>query len=695
MSVNSEEQWCIHERFEAQVARTPLAIAAVVDGAAITYDALNRKANRIAHRLSRLGAGPEVPVVICVERSLDMLAGVLGILKAGSAYAPLDPLYPRDRLSFVLSDTRAPVVVTQASLREALPRSEISVVCLDEGVVSDQSADEVAEENLASGVEPDNLAYVIYTSGSTGRPKGVCVEHGTAAKHLAEMQQVWRLDAHDRVLQFASLSFDASIEQIFSTLFSGACLVLRGVEGWDPYHFSRYAADAGLTVADLPTAYWDRWVQASAGCELAVPPSLRLVIVGGEVVSAGSVRRWKASPLRSIRLVNGYGPTETTITASTFEITPRLADTAPLDRVPIGHPLAGRTMHVLDSDRRAVAPGAAGELYLGGEGLARGYLNQPALTAERFISDPFSFDPRARLYRTGDLARYRSDREIEFLGRVDHQVKIRGFRVELGEIEGRLQQHPGVAQAVAMVREDVPGSKQLVAYVVSSREHASTPKELEEDLARTLPHYMVPAAVLFLDDLPVTPNGKIDRAALPSPGRADRHAAETYVPPRNHAETVLCDLWAQVLDVDRVSVADRFVDLGGDSLLAMLVAARALEAGLRITAQQLGRAATVAELASVASLAPTRAASREPGQEAEAGPVPLTPGLHRYFSDPEQRSRGSIECASFDAREPIDARLLEDALHAVVARHDALRLRFAQGRPASRRTRSLRKITIW
>src|SRR6516162_4039338 len=688
MAVTSEERWRIHERFEAQVARTPLGIAVVLDQAAITYNVLNRKANRIAHRLGRLGVGPEVPVVICVERSLDMLAGVLGILKAGGAYVPLDPLYPRDRLAFVLSDTRAPVLVTQTSLREALPGRDIAVVCLDEGVFSDQSADEVDEENPASGVEPDNLAYIVYTSGSTGRPKGVCIEHGTAAKHLADVQHVWQLDASDRVLQFASLSFDASVEQIFSTLFSGACLVLRGVEGWDPYHFSRYAADAGLTVADLPTAYWDRWVQEYGGSEQTVPPSLRLVIVGGEAVSADSVRRWKASPLRHIRLVNGYGPTETTITASTFEITPRLADTGPLDSVPIGHPLAGRTMHVLDSHGRPVAPGATGELYLGGEGLARGYLNQPALTAERFIPDPFSPDPRARLYRTGDLARYRSDNEIEFLGRVDHQVKIRGFRVELGEIEQRLRQHPGVAQAVALVREDVPGSRQLVAYVVSSRGHASTPKELEEHLARQLPHYMVPAAVLFLDDLPVTPNGKIDRAALPSPRQADWQTAETYVPPRNHAEKVLCDIWAQVLDVDRVSVADRFVDLGGDSLLAMLVAARALEAGLHITAEELGRAATVAELASLAIIAPTSGASREPGQEAEAGPVPLPPRLHYYFSDTGQHSRRGIECVSFDAREPIDAGLLEDALHAVVARHDALRLRFAPG-PSGKQARTV------
>src|SRR5262245_27988903 len=284
MAVKSEERWCIHERFEAQVARTPLAIAAILDEAAITYDVLNRKANRIAHRLSRLGVGPEVPVVISVERSLDMLAGILGILKAGGAYVPLDHLYPRDRLAFVLSDTRAPVLVTQTYLREALPRSEIAVVCLDEGVVSDQSD----EENLASGVEPDNLAYIIYTSGSNGGPKGVCIEHGTAAKHLADMQHVWQLDAYDRVLKFTSLSFDASVEQIFSTLFSGACLVLRGLEGWDPGHFSRYAIDAGLTVADLPTAYWDRWMQEYADSEQTVPSGLRLVIVGGEAVTADS-----------------------------------------------------------------------------------------------------------------------------------------------------------------------------------------------------------------------------------------------------------------------------------------------------------------------------------------------------------------------------------------------------------------------
>jgi amino acid adenylation domain-containing protein/non-ribosomal peptide synthase protein (TIGR01720 family) len=666
---SAREARIIHRPFEARAAQTPQAIAVERDGRGLSYRELNRRANQVAHRLRALGVGPEVPVAICMERSIEMVAAMLGILKAGGVYVPLDPAYPPDRLGFMLEDTRAPVLLTDGCLGTDLPVHGIHTVEID--ATWKLPAGE-SEQNRRSSVEPHHLAYIIYTSGSTGKPKGVCVPHEAALRHFTTMQALWELSAADRVLAFASFSFDASLEQIFPTLYSGAAVVLRGAEGWGAGEFSRTARTLRLTVADLPTAYWDQWVQA---CRLdgdwQLPPDLRLVAIGGDAARAETVRRWGETALRSIRLVNAYGPTETTITASIHELTPGLDGDVPLERVPIGRPLPGRTMHILDQHGAPVADGEAGELHIGGAGLARGYLNRPDLTAEKFIPDPFDGRPGARLYRTGDLARMLPDGTIEFLGRVDRQVKIRGFRIELGEIEECLSRHPAVQDAVVLAREDVPGDRRLVAYVVAREEVTS--RQLRAFLQAELPTYMLPAAMVFLGELPISPNGKVDRAALPRPDGSRPELSGAYVPPRTPIEERLARIWAHVLRVERIGVHDRFSELGGDSLLAMHVVARAAEVDLRFTADQLYRCQTIAELAAQTRTGGVCRAE----QGTVAGPVPLTPALAHFLAAPVRRTAGSeIEALSFELPQALDAALLEQALRHVIAHHDTLRLRF-------------------
>jgi amino acid adenylation domain-containing protein len=456
---------CIHQLFEEQVERTPDAVAVVFEGEQLTYRELNAKANQLANYLQTLGVKPEILVGICVERGLEMLVGLLGILKAGGAYVPLDPKYPIERLSFMLEDTQVPVLLTQQQLLEKLPQHQAYVVCLD---TDWQFISQSSQDNGIATVQASNLAYVIYTSGSTGRPKGVTIPHGAIANHCGIIQQAYALVQSDRVLQFASINFDASLEQIFPTLIVGATLVMRGSDVWTPTSFQKIISDFGLTVVNLPTAYWQQlaqeWIKTQV---LDTNSQLRLVLVGGDVMLPEYVTIWQQSPMSCVRLVNAYGPTETTITATLFEILPQLSEDINLKKIPIGRPLPNKTVYILDRNLQPVPIGVPGELYIGGACLAKGYLNCPELTQEKFILNPFS-DATERLYKTGDLARYLSDGNIEYLGRIDNQVKIRGFRIELGEIEAVLAQHPDVREAVVMVREDIPSNKLLVAYIVSN-----------------------------------------------------------------------------------------------------------------------------------------------------------------------------------------------------------------------------------
>ena len=567
----------VHELFEEQVERTPGAVAVICGDEQLTYRELNRRANQLAHHLRALGVGPETLVGICVERSLEMVVGLLGILKAGGAYVPLDPSYPATRLEFILADTQAPVLLTQERIVERLPdKHGTEIVCLDADwpLIARQ-----AEENVTSRAAADNLAYVIYTSGSTGQPKGVMIEHRAIISYVAASIAAYEITASDNVLQFASLSFDASVEEIFPSLTCGATLVLRSDRMVDSMQrFVRECAEREISLVDLPTAFWHELVLAFESEGLALPPSVRLVIIGGEKALSERVAQWHAhtsQTARPARLVNTYGPTEATVVATHCELRPRVGhDLMPQGEVPIGRPLGNALVYILDGNLNPLPIGVPGELHVGGSGLARGYINRPELTSERFIPDPFSDVPGARLYKTGDIARRRSDGNIEFLGRVDDQVKVRGFRVELGEIETVLGRHPALRGTAVLARTDASGDERLVAYIVPLRRPEPTVRELGDYLKERLPDYMVPSAFMTLDNLVLTPSGKVDRRALPAPDPSGFRAENTYAEPRTPVEEQLVEIWEEVLGLERVGIRDDFFELGGHSLLATRVVSR-------------------------------------------------------------------------------------------------------------------------
>jgi amino acid adenylation domain-containing protein len=585
---------CIHRLFEAQVERTPDAIAVVFDDEQMTYGELNRRSNQLAHHLRALGVGPETLVAICLERSLEMVIGLLGILKAGGAYVPLDPAYPKERLAFMLKDARAPVLLTRERFAAGLAVQNAKVICLDSGweAIARESG-----ENPDSSTRPESLAYVIYTSGSTGQPKGVLVSHGSIAGHCIDVQRSYELDSRDAVLQFASLSFDVSLEEILPTLIAGARLVVMGPNLWHPAEFHRKISEFGLTVLNVPTAYWQELAREWAGVTELVPNIRpRLFVIGGDTMPPDVLRLWQRTPVSSIRLLNAYGPTEATITATAFEIPPDPAGNTTYRRVPIGRPLANRAIYILDQNGNPVPIGVHGHLHIGGEGLARGYLNRPDLTAEKFIPDPFSAEPGARMYKTGDLACYRADGNIEFLGRADHQVKIRGIRIELGEVEAVLRRHPAVREAVVLAREDAPGEKRLVAYAVAD----CTIDELRRFLRDKLPESMVPPVVVLLAALPLAPSGKVDRRALPAPDRSRPELEKAFVAPRDDLERQLAHIWEEVLDIRPIGVKDNFFELGGNSLQAVrLFALIEKQLGRKLPLTAVFQGATVEHLAGV------------------------------------------------------------------------------------------------
>lgn len=588
----------IHQLFEAQVERTPDAVALVSEHEQLTYSELNRRSNQIAHHLQVLGVGPEVPVGLCLEPSSEMVVGLLGILKAGGVYLPLDPAYPKERLAFMLEAARAPVILIQERLVAVLPQYAATIVCVD----SDQKAIAIeSEKNPISSIKPENLAYVIYTSGSMGQPKGVLVSHGSLADHCRDVQRHYDLNSSDRVLQFASLSFDLSLEQILPTLIVGARLIIMGRDVWHTAEFHRKISEFELTVLNLPTGYWQELAREWAEFpELASSIQARLFTVGGDIMLPQVLKLWQRTPANSIRLLNAYGPTEATITATTFEIEPQSCEITSFQRIPIGRPLSNREVYILDKYSSPLPVGVPGELYIGGRCLARGYLNRPDVTAEKFIPHPFSAEPGARLYRTGDSARYLPDGNIEFLGRVDCQVKIRGFRIELGEIEATLGQHPAIREAVVLAQEDAPGEKRLVAYVVAEQELLPTANDLRSFLKQKLPEYMVPSAYVPLDALPLMPNGKIDRRALPVAARARPELERAVVAPRDPLELRLAHIWEEVLGIGSIGVRDNFFELGGHSLAAVrLFALIENRLGKRLPLAAVFQGATIEHLAAL------------------------------------------------------------------------------------------------
>lgn len=581
---------CIHQMVEAQSGQTPHAIAVVCENQSLTYGELNQRANKLAHHLRRRGVGPEIVVAMCMERSLEMIVGILGVLKAGGAYLPLDLSYPPDRLAFMMEDANPPVVLTQESLRERLPEHGAQIICLDrdwEGIAQESA------ENLTDGASPSNLAYVIYTSGSTGKPKGCLITHYNVVRLFQATWNWYKFDDLDVWTMFHSYAFDFSVWEIWGALFyGGRVVIVPYLVSRSPEAFYRLLHDEGVTVLNQTPSAFRQLIQAEESVGVH-DLALRYVIFGGEALEMQSLKPWyerhgDKKPL----LVNMYGITETTVHVTYRPLS--MTDTA--GGSVIGSPIPDLQLYIVDQHRQPVPIGVAGEMYVGGAGVARGYLGRPELTSERFIPDPFSSRPGARLYKTGDLARFLPDGDVEYLGRIDHQVKIRGFRIELGEIESALTQHPAIRQAVVVVREDTPGDKRLVAYLVTDGEDPDI-RELRAYLAKSLPEYMVPTGVSILSTLPLTPSGKVDRKALPAPvpERRDRF---DLIPPRNHTETILASLFQKILNVDSVSIRDDFFDLGGHSVMAArLVSQIRAETGRQFPLAALFRAATVESLA--------------------------------------------------------------------------------------------------
>lgn len=588
---------CCHELLAEQALRTPGAVALTSPDGVLTYAELDRRANALAHRLCSLGAGPGTVVGLCAERSPDLLVGLFGILKAGAAFLPLDPAYPLERLDYMLADAGVQLLCTQAQLVERLPASGRQIIFMDAGV---------AGQPPSTGVTPEDLAYVIYTSGSTGAPKGVMVAHRSVVNLVTCYAELARLNPADRVLQFISISFDPAVKEILSALARGAALVLAPpAVTTDPAALNRLIAGERITVLTLPAAYWHEWVRETARAQAPLPDCLRLVSVGGERPLPEVYRLWVELSGGRIAFANEYGPTEATIAATIYLEEGSSLTTLERGGIPAGRPVANVQVYVLDGHLEPVPPGVTGELYIGGCGVARGYLGRPERTAERFLPDPFSGQPGARLYRSGDMARVRSDGLLEILGRRDDQIKLRGYRVELGEIEAVLRRHPAVAEAVVTARNE---GAHLAAYVVPKQGAVAGPGELHSFLAGRLPGYMVPSAWMTLPGLPLTPAGKVDRAALPAPARSDHSTAHDV--PATPAEAAVAAIWAELLGLDRVvGRRENFFRLGGHSLLAPRLLARVAERlGAEVSLAAFWADPTVAGLAAAARQARPEAA---------------------------------------------------------------------------------------
>jgi len=558
---------CIHQLFEAQAERSGAAIALVHAGIQLSYAELNRRANQLAHYLRNLGVGPDNPVSICVERSTEMVVGLLGIMKAGGAYVPLDPAYPAERLGFMLQDSHPAIVLTdpgaRASLDSALASAGLKPQIIDLKTDANDWAIQPAT-NPAGNVGPDHLAYIIYTSGSTGKPKGVMVSHANICNFHRCMAELLNICPDDRLLAVTSLSFDIAGLELFLPLIAGACVFIANrATAMDGMLLGSVLTRNRISMLQGTPAIWRLLKDANWQGHLTA-------LCGGEAIPADVEQYLKSLPGKAFNL---YGPTETTIWSM---IAPIAKDTAKPD-LRIGRPIWNTKIYLLDALLNPVPTGAAGEIHIGGAGVARGYHNRTDLTAERFIPSPFV--PGDRLYKTGDLARYRADGNVDFLGRNDFQVKLRGFRIELGEIEARLCAHPALREAAVLVREDEPGSKRLVGYYTSDEEVG--PESLRAHLAAALPDYMIPAAYVALEVLPLTPNGKLDRKALPRPSD-DAFGRSAYEEPVGPVETALARIWSEVLGIEKVGRNDNFFDLGGHSLLAVRMLERMRRAGIRV-----------------------------------------------------------------------------------------------------------------
>jgi amino acid adenylation domain-containing protein len=681
------DEKCIHSLFEEQVKRTPDAIAVVFENQQLTYYQLNQRANQLAYYLQDLGVKAETLVGICVERSLYTIIGILGILKAGGAYVPLDPAYPQERLSLIIEDANVSLVLTKSKLIDRLPIHQIRPVYLDKEW---QEIFQQSGENLTQSVKYSNLAYVIYTSGSTGKPKGVLVEHKSLVNYTLAAIAKYNINSRDRILQFTSLNFDVSAEEIYTCLITGASLVLRTESMLASSQiFLQKCQEWGITIAILPAAYWHNLTTRLESDRLSLPPALKLVVVGGECVLANKVEQWQEYVGKQVRLINAYGPTEATISALWCDLS-ELNLTVPLSEVPIGRPIANTQVYILDNHLQPVPIGVAGELYIGGDGLARGYLNRPDLTAEKFIPNSFSNQRNARLYKTGDLARYLPDGNIEFLGRIDHQVKIRGFRIELGEIESALTQHPHVGEVVVVVREDKPGDKRLVAYITGNLTSDSIPS-IRNYLKGKLPDYMMPSAIVLLDMMPLTPNGKIDRRALPVPDLRPELEL-TFAAPRTPTEEIVANIWSEVLSIMPIGIHDNFFELGGHSLLSIQIISRLRESfAIDLPISLLFASPTIAEFCQAIETQIADRPSERAITQAAIVPVPRTTAIPLSFSQSDLWYKEQHHSGDRAANSPLTLRIrgslspaiLEKAINEIISRHEILRTTFPtlEGKP--------------
>ncbi|MGQ4807003.1 Tyrocidine synthase 3 [Candidatus Entotheonellaceae bacterium PAL068K] len=682
---------CLPQLFEEQMERTPEAVAVVCAGQSLTYRQLQARASRLAEQLRAFDVGPGVLVGICMERSLDMVVGLLGILQAGGAYLPLDPTYPQDRLTFMVEDSQVTVIVTQARLASRFAAATVHLVYPNAETLRDQGhLLPRPSRSWASTVTPDHLAYTLYTSGSTGEPKGVQISHRALLNFLYSMAQTPGLTAHDTLLAVSTISFDIAALELFLPLLVGARLVVASQEAVvDGQRLATDLEQYRVSVMQATPATWRLLLMAG----WSGTPGLR-VLCGGEALPQALAAQLLT---RADQVWNLYGPTETTIWSAVYQVRPEERPT-PTAATPIGRPIANTHIHILAPDLQPVPIGVPGELHIGGAGVARGYLNRPALTQEKFIANPYSDDPTSRLYKTGDVACYLADGTIEWLGRLDQQVKVRGFRIELGEIAAVLATHAAVQETVVRIREQTPNDKQLVAYVVLSAEHASQPgadpsalfSAFRTHLKHKLPDYMIPAAFVPLQAIPLLPNGKIDHRALPAPADASL-APAAFMAPRNETEETLAAIWREVLHVEHIGIHDNFFELGGHSLLATQLMARLHRAlQVRLPIRNLFEKPTIAEM--VADVEQTRRAARVLPNEVDVvsgdlktlSPlatevaIPVSFGQQQlwFLEQLEGLSSTYIVSAGACISGPLNSAALAKAFNEVVRRHAILRTTF-------------------
>ena len=661
--VDYPQDKCIHQLFEDQVEKTPDAIAVIYEDQTLTYRELNEKANQLGHYLHKLGVKPETLVGICLERSLEMIIGILGVLKASGVYVPFDTLWPPKRITKILNQANIKILLTQENLANNFNQEEILLISVDE---KSKEIAKFSPHNLSSPVQPDQLAYVIFTSGSTSEAKGVSIRHRSVINLLKALKKAIYKEDYSQYPQRVSLNgsfaFDTSVKQIIQLLHGHTLDIIPERIRFEGEALLSYLSRRRINIFDCTPSQLKLLVKIGL---LENPNAPKCILVGGEPIDESL---WlNLSKAKHSRFYNVYGPTECTV-----DVTVRKIDETIVKPI-LGRPIANTKIYILDQNLQLLPIGVAGELHIGGAGLARGYLNRPKLTTEKFIDNPFG---EGRLYKTGDLARYLPDGNIEFLGRIDNQVKIRGFRIELGEIEANLTQHPHIKEAIVIASENPQGNKYLTAYVIAKNEKlVVTPKieEIRQFLAASLPEYMIPSGFIFLESFPLTTNGKIDRKSLPK-SNLEQNRDQEFVAPRNETERILVSIWQDVLGLKKVSINDNFFKIGGDSIINLQVVFRAKEQGIQITPKQIFQHKTIAELALVAET--ETLISKQNKQAMVTGFVPLTPIQHRFlrqnWSEPHHFNQSVVLKLNGDVSED----LLSQSISKLLEHHDALRLRF-------------------